>query len=82
MPKKIQPETPFEIPGPGTNPEIKPDVTPDYPDFPEKKPDIIPEGDPREIPPPYEIPPPGKNLNQKLKAGKTYSFLRRSDRYS
>lgn len=60
MPKKIQPENPFEIPAPGTNPEIKPRVTPEYPDFPEEEPDIIPEDDPRETPPPYEIPPPGE----------------------
>ena len=62
MTKKIQPESPFEIPIPGENTEIKPSVTPDYPDFPEEEPDIIPEDDPREKPVPYEIPPPGEGL--------------------
>jgi hypothetical protein len=56
MPKKIHPENPVEIPIPGTSPEIKPG-DPDYPDFPEKEPDIIPAEDPRESPSPYEIPP-------------------------
>lgn len=64
MPKKIPPENPFEIPVPGKNPEIKPGVDPEYPEFPEEEPDIIPEDDPREIPPPYEIPPPGEAFEQ------------------
>jgi hypothetical protein len=59
MPKKTPPP-PFEIPSPGINPEIKPGDMPEYPEFPGKEPDIVPEKEPSKIPPPYEIPPPGE----------------------
>ena len=59
MPKKT-PSPPFEIPSSGINPEIKPDDIPDYPELPRVEPDIVPEKEPSEIPPPYETPPPGE----------------------
>ena len=48
-----------EIPKPGY-PKIKPGEEPVIPLKPEEEPDIIPEEDPFESPPPNEIPPPGE----------------------
>lgn len=60
MPKKKQPGKPSEIPKPKILPEIKPIGEQEEPIIPEETPDIIPDEDPFENPPPFEIPEPGE----------------------
>jgi hypothetical protein len=48
-----------EIPNPDY-PEVRPEEEPILPLIPEEDPDIIPEEDPFENPPPYEVPPPAE----------------------
>lgn len=54
---KKKPRNPREIPQPGKQPEIKPDV-PDNPAPPEEEPEIIPDAEPGEPLSPGEIPVP------------------------
>jgi hypothetical protein len=61
MAKKKNPNRPFEIPKPEKRPEITNPSDPEEPlHTPAENPEIIPEDDPYENPPPYEIPAPGE----------------------
>ena len=51
---------PTEIPPPGVKPEISIPVDPEEPIIPVENPEIIPDEDPFENPPPFEIPEPGE----------------------
>jgi hypothetical protein len=57
-PKKKQTPDP-EIPKP-TDPIVKPDEESPIPVSPEELPDLIPDEDPFETPPPFEVPKPGE----------------------
>ena len=59
MAKKVIPEIPVEIPLPGKQPEVKPQLDPAEPGIPIEDPIINPGGEPSEIPA-YDFPsPPG-----------------------
>jgi hypothetical protein len=60
MPDKEQPGKPVEIPGPVKIPEVPPYTDPGEPVLPEKNPEIMPDKEPFENPPPIEIPPPAE----------------------
>lgn len=55
-----KPVKPAEIPDPGKKREIPIPIDPEDPVIPDIDPEIVPDEDPFENPPPFEIPEPGE----------------------
>lgn len=60
MSKHKKTSTPQEIPPPDNHPEIEREIDPETPVIPQEEPDLVPDDNPFENPPPYEIPEPGE----------------------